>query len=88
MTMQVLRFTADWCGPCSQYAPTFERVANMNEFDDIDFKVFDVEQNSEEAAKYNIRSIPATVILRDGLVADSVNGNMPEETLVKLIKEA
>ena len=52
MTMEVIKFGADWCGPCQMYDPTFERVSNMDEFDNIEFKKLIIYQDKRGAKAF------------------------------------
>ena len=71
MKRKVIRFTANWCQPCKAYAPTFNRVAG--EKSDWTFESVNIDTESELAEKYNIRSIPATVLeIDDKMVAKFV----------------
>lgn len=56
----VVRFTADWCGPCKAFAPMFNKVAD-NDLDK-DYVVVDVDVHPEVAGKFGIKSIPALFI--------------------------
>lgn len=58
--MKYLKFTGSWCSPCKQLAPIMEQVKQHG----IKVEEIDVDDQSDLAEKYNIRSIP-TVILDD-----------------------
>jgi thiol-disulfide isomerase/thioredoxin len=89
---KVIKLGATWCAPCRVYADKFHRVSKMEEFKDIEFNDYDIEQDEEgEAAalKYNIRSVPTTLLLdENGEVIYKLMGNVPESDLVKIINEA
>ena len=51
-----VRFTADWCAPCKQFAPVFEQHASVNP---LPHYVVDVDKFPELASEQGIRSIPA-----------------------------
>ena len=53
----VIDFNATWCGPCRQFAPTFEAVAEEMA-DKALFYSVDVDQHPELAQKYDVQSIP------------------------------
>ena len=83
--MEIIKFYADWCGPCKVYAPIFEKVISDLK---IEYKNINVDKDTEGlAAEYKIRNIPATVIVKeDGTVIKEV-GLLQEDKLTTLIKE-
>ncbi|MEL6870286.1 MAG: thioredoxin [Pseudomonadota bacterium] len=77
-------FWAPWCGPCQHIAPILEslvaryagqlRVAKVN-----------VDEESQLAAAFNVRSIPMLVLFHQGKVVEQIIGLQPEQELVSLI---
>ena len=83
--MKVLKFYADWCGPCKVYAPIFEKVVKESE---VEYENIDIDKDTDGlAAKYKIRSIPATVFIYDDDTVVKEAGLLSEEILIELIKK-
>lgn len=53
---KVLYFTATWCPPCKMIAPVFEKLSH--EFPSTKFVKIDIDDHSDAAAEYKIRSVP------------------------------
>jgi thioredoxin-like negative regulator of GroEL len=53
----VVRFTAEWCVPCRQYAPYFEAASEL--YAGGPWVVVDVDAWPDIARQFNIMSIPA-----------------------------
>jgi thioredoxin 1 len=78
-------FWADWCGPCKRFAPTYENVSEKHP--DIVFGKVDTEAEQELAAKFEIRSIPTLMAIRDGVIVFSQAGALPEQAVESLISQ-
>jgi thioredoxin 1 len=60
-------FWATWCGPCRAIAPVVEELYADYKDKALVGKL-DVDNNPEVAIKYEVRSIPTLLILKDGHV--------------------
>lgn len=82
----LLDFWAEWCGPCRQFGPTFEK--SSEEHTDITFGKVDTEAQSELAQSFQIMSIPTLMVFRDGIKIFEQAGALPPAGLEDLIKQA
>lgn len=62
--LKVMYFSAPWCGPCRVYKPVLEEV--MTGFADVEFQKVDIDNDSQLAADHGIRSIPTTMMFKEG----------------------
>ena len=76
----VIDFWAPWCGPCRAMAPQFERAARMRPAHR--FAKVNVDEEPALAARFEIRSIPTLVVLRDGEVIGASPGVIGADQLV------
>lgn len=82
--MKVIKFYADWCGPCKTYAPIFEKVVKEV---GVEYENIDVDKDDTGlAAKYKVRSIPLTVFVNEDGTEIKEVGILSEEKLKQLIK--
>ena len=82
--MKVIKFYADWCGPCKTYAPVFDKVVKeLN----VQYENINVDKDTTGlAAKYKVRSIPLTVFINEDGTSTKEVGMLSEEKLKQLIK--
>lgn len=85
MARKVIKFFAEWCGPCKVYGPTFEKVKQELQ-EGIEFVEVNVENDPDNlAGEFKVRGIPLTVVLEDGQKVKEKSGRLSEQELKELI---
>jgi len=83
----VVDFWAEWCGPCKMMAPAFEQTAASMPLK-AQFIKLNTEHQPQIAAQYGIRSIPTTIVFKNGREVDRVSGALPAPQLKQWIEQA
>lgn len=79
-------FSAEWCAPCKRMEPIVEKIAA--EFAGrIAVRAVDCDKDPELAEKYQIRSIPAFLIFKNGVLTERQNGAMSENDLRAVVEK-
>ncbi len=81
----IIDFWAPWCAPCRSFAPIYEKTSE--DYPDIVFGKVNTEEEQELAGHFQIRSIPTTMMLKEGIIVFSQPGLMPEEALKDIIEQ-
>lgn len=82
----VIDFWAPWCGPCVNFAPVYESVAQERS-GQIRFLKVNTEAEPELSARFRIRSIPTIMVFKQGQMADMLNGAMPKAPFEEWLNE-
>lgn len=79
----ILDFWANWCGPCRMLGPVLEKLA---EEENIVVGKVNVDEEEELSTTFQISSIPALFLIKDGKIVNKTVGYQPIEILRKFIK--
>lgn len=74
---------ASWCGPCRQFAPTYQKASEQHT--DVTFAKLDTEANQQLAAALEIQAIPTLMAFRDGILVFRNAGALPPAAFDDLI---
>ncbi len=70
----VVDFWAPWCGPCRQFAPTYEKASEKHE--GVVFAKVNTEDQPQLAGEFGIRAIPTLMVFREKVILFSNAGAM------------
>ena len=66
-------FFAVWCGPCQMFSPVVEQILKKYE-DKVTVLKVDIDENSEIADKYSIRSVPTSILFKNNNIVERTSG--------------
>ena len=86
MSVRLMDFYADWCGPCKNQDPILEELSD--DYPDVEFEKVDVEADQETANDYSVRSLPTLVVENDDGVVQRFVGVTQRDDLEEALGDA
>lgn len=81
----LLKFDADWCGPCQAMKPTIAELAN--EYGNrVTIATLDIDQNSQTPHRLGVRGVPTLMLFKDGSIVDQRIGLTRKADLVAMLE--
>lgn len=80
-------FWAPWCGPCKMLGPIVDEVAQEKE-GQVKVVKIDVDQNTQTATTFNVRTIPTMILFKDGQPVDTKIGMLPKNKVIEWVESA
>ena len=81
----LLDLWAPWCGPCRMIAPVLESLAS-EWAGRVRIAKLNVDENPATASRFNARSIPLLVVIKDGREVDRIIGVQPREEIERRLQ--
>jgi thioredoxin 2 len=83
----LLDMWAPWCGPCRMIAPVLEEIA-AEMAGRVRVAKLNVDENPATAARFQARSIPTLLVLKDGREIDRIIGVQSKAEIERRVKAA
>lgn len=74
-------FFADWCSPCQMISPVVEDIAKEHTVCKIN-----VDNSPATAKKYNVKSIPTLIVIKNGDMVSHLVGYAEKEEILNMLK--
>ena len=74
--MKLLKFGAEWCGPCKTMIKVVEKA--LYKFPNLEFEDINVEDNIKLTEQYNIKNIPTFVIIDGDKEVARISGSLTQ----------
>lgn len=79
--VQVLVFSATWCGPCKLYRPIVEDLSERYIETDCKFGIVDVDREMALCSSLNVTVVPTTLIIQYFTIVERIVGLVDKNTL-------
>lgn len=80
----LIDFWAAWCGPCKMLSPVIDQIADEVD-DSVKVCKVNVDEQSELAAQFQVRSIPTLVVIKGGKVTNVSVGVKSKADILALL---
>ena len=77
-------FWAEWCGPCKMQLPILEKISD--EIPSVKICKINVDENTDLAVKFGIRSIPTMMVFKNGEKVEQFIGLKNKKELSEKVK--
>ena len=77
-------FWAEWCGPCKMISPILEELSGNYE-GKLKIVKSNIDENTDLAMRYAIRSIPTLLLFKNGEVKGQLLGAVPKSKIIDFI---
>lgn len=84
--VRILKFEADWCGPCQQMKPVFDKVSK-NLSSKAKFETINVDNQSGLAERYKVAGLPTVIAIKDGKEVGRSMGYMNQLRLKNFVQK-
>jgi thioredoxin 1 len=81
----LLKFEAEWCGPCKAMKPAIDEIAGEYA-DRVTVATLDIDQNNQTPYKLGVRGVPTVMLFRNGEVVGQRVGLARKADLVALME--
>ncbi len=71
---------AVWCGPCKMVEPSVDKIASEYA-GKLKVGKLNVDENSQTAVRYGVRSIPTLLLFKNGELKDQIIGAVPKKMI-------
>jgi thioredoxin 2 len=81
----LLDLWAEWCGPCRMIAPVIEKLA-VEMAGRVRVAKLNIDENPVTAGRFNVRSIPTLLVLKEGREVDRIVGVQPKSEIARRLE--
>lgn len=81
----LVKFGAEWCGPCRMIAPVLEDIL-AQENDIFDIVSVDVDEAPQISVEFGIQTIPTMILFKDGQKVDQF-GTLSKHDIIERVKK-
>ncbi|WUQ09563.1 thioredoxin domain-containing protein [Streptomyces sp. NBC_00250] len=82
----LVKFTAEWCGPCRQLTPVLAAIA-AEEAERLRIVEIDVDRNQETTVRYGVLATPTLMVFRAGEPVKAIVGARPKRRLLAELED-
>ena len=81
----VVDLWAAWCGPCRAMAPVLDELA-AELSGRVRFAKLNVDENPATASRFQVRSIPTLLVMKNGREVDRIVGAQPKTAIAQRLQ--
>lgn len=83
--LKIIKFEADWCGPCKAMRPAYQAVSESEK--GVDFQTVDIDRQPKLANQYKVEAVPTIVAVKNGQEVGRLVGLQNKAQLRKFVKK-